>query len=262
MRRTIIYLTAIILLTACSSYIDDDEQLIYVRPANVARAVLIEDFTGQRCINCPDAADEIERLRQQYGDSVVIAVSIHGGPLAFSGSATAVGLRTAEGDLYTDYWDVSNTLPKGLVSRTTAPTNYDQWGTLVRQAVQQPATVRLQGAVSYDADARQLTATTTVLGIEAAAGAKLQLWLTESGITAMQSMPDGTVNRQYQHNHVFRTAINGPWGEDFPLAEGQERTVTHTATVAADWNADRLSVVAFVYNATGVLQVIESKVKH
>ena len=35
---------------ACS-HIDEDERLIYVKPAAVQRSVLLEDFTGQRCIN-------------------------------------------------------------------------------------------------------------------------------------------------------------------------------------------------------------------
>ena len=56
-------LTAL-LMVACS-HIDEDEQLIYVKPAPVERCVLIEDFTGQRCVNCPNAAEEIEKLIEQ-----------------------------------------------------------------------------------------------------------------------------------------------------------------------------------------------------
>ena len=260
MRRSIIYIIiGVALLTACS-HVADDERFIYVPPTDVARAVLIEDFTGQRCVNCPDAADTIRSLQSQYGDSVVIAVAIHGGPLAFAGNAANIGLLTDEGDRYVDYWGVS-AFPMGLVNRSGAVSNIDQWPRLVREAAAQPAAVELSGATAYDAATRQLTVTATALGLRAVPSAKLQLWLTENSITAMQLMPDGTLNRDYRHNHVFRTSINGTWGEDLPLAEGEERTVSHAVSVSDEWNADRLSVVAFVYDATGVLQVIELRIK-
>ena len=40
----------IVALMACS-HIDEDERLIYVKPVAASRNVLIEDFTGQRCVN-------------------------------------------------------------------------------------------------------------------------------------------------------------------------------------------------------------------
>ena len=60
-------------LVACDN-IPEDERLVYVKPAPVARTVLIEDFTGQRCVNCPNATEAIEALIEQYGDTGVIAV--------------------------------------------------------------------------------------------------------------------------------------------------------------------------------------------
>ena len=68
-------LLATLLMQACGDIAEED-RLIYVKPAAVERSVLIEDFTGQRCVNCPNAADEIAKLHEQYGDAI-IAVSIH-----------------------------------------------------------------------------------------------------------------------------------------------------------------------------------------
>lgn len=257
-RNCLIYIIDIILTTACS-HIADDDRLIYVPPVDVARAVLIEDFTGQRCVNCPDAADTIASLQRQYGDSAIIAVGIHGGPLAFAGNATNIGLLTDEGNAYVDHWAI-DAFPKGLVNRATPASNCDQWPTLVREAISQPATVELSATARYDVATRRLSITTTALGLAALPEAHLQLWLTESAITALQMMPDGSVNRQYQHNHVFRTSVNGSWGEPFPLVEGQERTVNHTVAVADDWQPQHLAVVAFIYTPTGgVQQVVEAR---
>lgn len=40
-------------LAACSDIAEDD-RFEYVEPAEVAKRVLIEDLTGQLCLNCPD----------------------------------------------------------------------------------------------------------------------------------------------------------------------------------------------------------------
>ena len=65
------YCLLIVLLTQSCSQINESERFIVVEPATVTRAVLIEEFTGQRCVNCPNAATEIARLQQSYGEDNV-----------------------------------------------------------------------------------------------------------------------------------------------------------------------------------------------
>ena len=74
-------LAAALLLISCDE-VSSSKRLIYVEPPEVGRAVLIEDYTGQYCVNCPKASQEIERLLEQYGDTTVIAVAIHSGPFS------------------------------------------------------------------------------------------------------------------------------------------------------------------------------------
>lgn len=218
------------------------------------RRVLIEEFTGQRCVNCPNAAAEIQRLKQAYGADTVIAVSIHGGELAFYSTAKLLGLRTELGDEYNKRWNVA-AWPKGMVNRSGLLSDYEEWFTLVNSAVKQEAPLKLS------VEATTSAITTTAEALKPVQG-KLQLWVTESGITAMQAMPDGTNNREYTHNHVLRTAVNGAWGEDITLAQGQTETFTHTIALDPAWNSGSLSVVAFVYNdSEGLLQVVETAVK-
>ena len=111
-----IYGLLIVLLTHSCSRIDESERFIDVEPANVARAVLIEEFTGQRCVNCPNAATEIARLQQTYGEDHVIAVGIHSGPLAIYSKGQVIGLRTELGDTYYNYWGVEEE-PSALINR-------------------------------------------------------------------------------------------------------------------------------------------------
>ena len=62
-------LTLAALMMASCDEVDPQDRLIYVEPPEVSRAVLIEDFTGQYCVNCPRATEEIERLIEEYGDT-------------------------------------------------------------------------------------------------------------------------------------------------------------------------------------------------
>ena len=83
----------------------------------------------------------------------------------------------------------------------------------------------------------------------------------EDGITAMQLMPDGSANREYVHNHVLRTAVNGAWGESFTINEGETKQQTLSQAVDSKWNTANLSIVAFVYNDDGVEQAVKTKVR-
>ena len=88
----------------------------------------------------------------------------------------------------------------------------------------------------------------------------LQVWVTEDNITALQMMPDGSTNREYVHNHELRTPVNGTWGESITIEEGQGNIITLQQPLNAEWNTDHLSVVAFVYDDTGVLQATRAQV--
>lgn len=245
-------LTAMLTLTmsACS-HIDESDRLIYVKPADVKRRVLLEDFTGQRCVNCPKASDEIKTLQEQYGEEHVIAVGIHSGPLGFYTKGDYLGLSTEVGDEYYDHWALEYQ-PVGLIDRG-APLEYTAWNARIREELEKTAPVEID--IELHQKDNQLTVRAEVMGIDGTTSGKLQLWLTEDGITAFQMMPDGTRNMEYIHRHVFRAAINGTWGESVSVAEGETITTKdYLFTIPEGWNADRLSVVAFVYNDQGVLQ--------
>lgn len=243
---------AVAAFSSCSN-VDDDERYIYVKPADIGRCVLIEDFTGQRCSNCPRATATIESLQEQYGAENVVAVGIHSGPLGFAGNSKYVGLMTDTGNEYY----MSNNIPSqpyGVINRTSKSGNDSEWGTIVYNEIQKTAPVSITLANSYDSNSRTATIDVSMLGINGVSG-KLQVWLIEDGITALQMMQDGTVNYDYVHNHVFREAVNGTWGEDVSIAEGATAAKQYTVTLSDKYVAENVSVVAFVYNDSGVQQV-------
>jgi hypothetical protein len=247
-------LTAVF-MTACS-HIDEDERLIYVKPAAVERSVLLEDFTGQRCVNCPNAAEEIEKLIEQYGEDAIIAVSIHSGPLGFHTNPRFYGLSTDEGDEYYNHWNLEYQ-PVGIIDRG-APAEYTAWGTLIREELQKTAPVDINLTVTLG-DSLQVEIYTLIQGVDGNTQGKLQLWVVEDNITAFQMMPDGTRNDNYVHRHVFRATVNGQWGDDIDVQEGYNVLKDYNIILSSEWNPENLSVIAFVYNDSGVLQVTRAK---
>lgn len=261
MKRNYIYLSALCLLSALCvgcSHIDQDEQLIYVKPADVSRAVLIEDFTGQNCLNCPNATVAIADLQETYGHDNVVAVGIYSGDFGYMRGDfnRPYPLTTTVGHEYYKHWKLDHQ-PVGIVNRHGA-SEYQDWARQALEQMQQKARLQLSARATLDAESRTMTIAVTALGTDGDTDGKLQLWLTEDSIVDGQRMPDGVWNKEYLHNHVFRDAVNGQWGTDFRLAEGETREETFTYTIAEDkaWVPKNMHVVAFVYTGQGVEQVV------
>ena len=252
--RNILYLLALWLLS-CDPIAEED-RLIYEAPPVVNRSVLIEDFTGQRCVNCPNAADEIHSLQQEYGEDMIIAVGIHGGPMAVwpNPERGIVGLATETGDNYNTYWKVEQ-WPMGMVNRGGV-TPYTNWKGLVREELQKTAPVALVSDFYQMAGAKSGKIQLSLEGTHGNTTAKLQLWVVEDDIKAIQLMPDGKANADYIHQHVFRAAVNGEWGEDIRVEEGKTVVTHNNIAIPSDWKRENLSFVAFVYNEQGVQQVV------
>ena len=264
--KTKIFLSSLIcLLFAACDHISDDDRLIYVEPTqqdsietdttatSTLRHILLEDFTGQMCVNCPLGTEVIEQLQEAYDDQF-IAVGIHGGPLGFKGNASSLGLATDLGDEYYDHWQLEYQ-PVGLIDRHGA-VNYPDWMTKVREELAQTSSISMELEAILNGDQMAINVKETCLSNTY--NGNLQVWVLEDSITATQKMPNGTVNKQYVHNHVLRTAVNGNWGEGVSLNANEPKTHTYRLSVDAKWNTNHLSVVAFVYNDNGVEQAIKT----
>lgn len=249
---------AMAMAAASCSNIDEGDRLIYVKPAEVGRAILIEDFTGQKCINCPTGTEIINGIVETYGEDNVIAVGIHSGPLGFAGNSKTVGLMTDTGNEYYTRWDKENKMgqPWVIFNRKTSPdSHYNNWAAMVGTIISEKANLSVKIANAYDAATRTLTTTVGADGLSGSVKGKLQVWIVEDGVTALQKMPDGSTNKKYIHNHVFRAAVNGTWGEDVTVKEGETTTKQYSYKLPEAWVADNIAVVAFVYNDSGVENV-------
>lgn len=251
------------LLLSCS-HIDESERLIEVAiddtptpgdtllPEEIVRHVLLEDFTGQRCVNCPNGAVIISQLEEAYGERF-IPVGIYWEPIPVPN-----GLATETGKEYYSHWSIEGQ-PAGRVDRQGAirysPNN---WIADVAEALKRPANVAMQ--LDATLNGQQIDINVMETCPQNPVSGSLQVWIVEDSITATQLMPNGPAKRDYVHNHAFRTAVNGSWGDPVTVAVGDTLRQSYQQTVSSQWNTAQLSVVAFVYNDQGVEQVAKSQV--
>ena len=260
---TILLAAAALGLTACDDIASGD-RYDELAPIDPKRSVLLEEYTGQLCIRCPAAHAVIEELAEQYGDRF-IAVSFHCGGAAFSIPANdpnwggIVGLATPLSEEYGKAAGITNMLPKGRVDRHGQLTDPPVWSDAVRQAVVLDSPLQLELKASLSDDHKSLSVKATMLASSNVSGARLQLWVVENDITAMQLLADGSADMNYVHNNVFRADVNGYGGEAVTLQQGVYTTAEHTLALSPDWVPEHLAIVGFVYNDSGVLQATRFK---
>ncbi len=260
--RNILLLATVAVATSACNDIAEDERYIPIESVDAKRAVLIEDFTGQNCVNCPDAHATIEALVEQYGDAV-IPVSIHAG--AFGIPATNkryTGLMQPEGDTYNNAWGITS-WPMGVVNRVGGATEHTAWATAVRTALETPTPLEIEMTATCPEGSSDIAIDITCSQTEDING-YLQVWIIENGIVARQeSATEGRINN-YVHNNVYRASTNGVGGEPVALKAMIHQSFSYTqelrATATETWVPDNLQVVAFVYNAAGVVQAARTDV--
>lgn len=248
------------------------------------RKILVEEFTGHKCGNCPAGAEKVEELLVVYPENVV-AISIHSGFFARTDASYPADYRTPVGTQIDDYFGVSKAgNPNGLVNRMPFEGKIilgeNAWAPAVESYLQSTPVATIEIQPSFNESSRVLSAVVTVRYLsDRAAIDNLALYVTEDSIISPQTdyrLPgDGKISN-YVHRHVFRGSFNGAWGDAIPLdtlIAGESQKIpakrgttvvkTYQMTLPAGWNASKCAVVGLVSdNATNeVLQVEEKKIK-
>lgn len=264
-----------LMLTSCDN-VDEDDRYLEAPEVTPQRGVLLVDFTGQNCINCPTAHETMEQLEKQYGRDKLIAVSVHSGSLSIPVSRTnfntgRVGLMCAEGQALSDAWGIS-TWPRGVIDLTGSSMNFDQWSYAVYNIIGKPSDVAIDAKVSYTAkedvpestENGRISVTAEITSTADIKDAYVQFWITQDDIKAPQKFPDHTQS-DYIHNNVFRAMIFDQPGQKTEIKAGEKITVTGSLDCRFNdkerWEIDDLYVLAYVYESgKGVHNIVRVKV--
>lgn len=278
-------ITAILVFAASCDEIDTPYKVKngpVVDTSKSARKILIEEFTGSQCPNCPTAGDLAKSIYEAYQGNVIV-VSVHAGDLAEPKPSEGFpyDFTTDVGDELYSYFGVPFT-PTGLINRTDASASSKVYGKGAwEQAVSslngKKAPVRIELKAEFALGTNTLSADVEVYYPQAgSANQSLVVYVLEDSIIQPQldkrADPDLVTN--YCHNHVLRCSMNSVWGEklsasDIPLGTTIKKNYTITKGQSGfpnsgDWVPKNLKVVAFVIDkdATNeVLQAEESEVE-
>ncbi len=282
MKKYLAILSSILLITSCDivdgPYITDSES--YVNPD---KKVLIEDFTGHRCPNCPGAARELEEIHNVYGDQIIgmaIHVSAFAKPNHPSQEGYQYDFRTEWGNNWDAIYEISNNgLPAGMVNRVGYQENShrlgeSEWAAIVANELQKD----IDFIISIDADTNTILISST-LEKTVTNNFYLVVCLTESNIINWQEDSDDPLLSvpNYEHNHVLRTVIydgilsnesnfeNGLIIEnnfEISLYQLEQYNINYSNNAASGngnaggWNPSNMHVIAYIYN-TNTKEIVQ-----
>jgi hypothetical protein len=227
------------------------------------RKVLVEDYTGHTCGNCPRAAEKLKELECQWGDRVV-PMAIHAGffalPESNANGSYATDHRTAEGNEYnTTFGNSALGLPNGLVNRKSFSGQFPQdrsvWAEHVAAELALPAEAYLTMQNTYSEASRTVNTSIDISVLSNLNNGPYYIIvaLTEDSIVDWQKdyeLGDDENIAGYVHNHAHRVNFNGTWGTQVGtgnLAAGQVVNVSYSLQLNPDWRDAHCNVVAFVY---------------
>ena len=237
------------------------------------RKILVEDYTGHYCPNCPNAAVALKQLEQDYPDRIV-GVASHVSNFAYPGPGIFnFDFRTTCGNDWDAQFGVSlQGLPKGMVNRVGYPTSnhvmeYTIWDDTVASLINLPADASLEISNVYNSSSNTVETTISSKFVNALSGNYfLSVVYTEDSIIQPQSLPSGSpqpVDTFYVHMHALRGDINGSWGEKIATDPAENFTVskTYTKQLVSGAVPEHCKVVAFIYKE-GTYEVIQAEEKH
>lgn len=271
--KSLMLLIFSVILTAC-----DIIEEPYTKPVDnnsngdeVLQKVLLEEFTGHQCPNCPAAAKEASDLHDYYGERFII-IAYHAGWFARTTADFPTDYRAAIGEEFNSFFQVTS-YPKGMINRklynSSLLLNPLDWGSAIESIIYNEPKLKFEITKSYNQSNRLLAVNAKVKSLTDVNPLNVCVFITESNLVSPQKVsgdsnyPDGVIP-EYVHNHVFRGSLNGAWGSSaFSQGAGanQTETVTASGTLAENWIPENIEIVCIAFDAsTGeVIQVEKIK---
>lgn len=243
----------------------------------VYKNVLVEDYTGSTCVNCPPAATALDSLISLYGDRIT-PLSVNAGNFAVPVTTYSLNLQSAVGDAYDGFFNMSNTgNPCGMVNRKGNPLSskyllYPLWASTTQSIIlNDTAFIKLKLVITFDTTTKALTVNATSTFLKSLSGTyNLVVLLTQDSIVGPQKSGTSGEIANYVHRFVLRDAITTTWGDALVTAGASANQIVvknYNYTINAVYPAagstnnpankpaiackfKQCSIVAYVYDAT------------
>ena len=206
------------------------QQYVVTTPTN--KNVLLEEYTGGYCSYCPNGHRIANEVAAKYPGRV-FPVNIHAGNFAYT---TYPNMTTTQGNEYNNNFGVTS-YPTGILNRV-GQVSYTQWEAKVDEMMKENAIVNIAGDYTINAATRTVQITVEMYYTDNSSQSTnyLTIYMLQDDIVGYQAgsnlNPTQIVDGQYNHTHVFRSAITSTWGDAVsPTTAGSLITKTYTYTI-------------------------------
>lgn len=274
------YFFGAVLLMAFSACNEPVIDIPLVEPQTGDRYILLEEFTGVRCVTCPQGAAEIANLKSFYGKNL-IPVAIHAGFFAVKYPGSRFDLKTTNGQSLHDWFGAPDGYPSAVINRQVFAgesglhLGRNQWANYIAQQLQVIPKVKLSMSARFEESSRRLEVTVDVEAQEDInKDMRLSVLIKEDNIVDVQAdvnAPGGLVP-QYNHKYVLRDMLTNFDGNFLTnrmrFKEKVSQTLVYQVPVEENgwWKVEDMQIVAFVTEQTSnkpgeVLNALEIPLK-
>ena len=228
------------------------------------KMVLIKDFTGARCVNCPAAAEYAHNLQHQLDEDHIFIMSVHAGFLA-QPMGQFPNFLTDEGTEWYNNHDSNPLFTVDHVALTDGNSlKVEQIDTPVVTALDEEQSFEIVIGRQFDPTSRQLQVNIQAVSLTDRDGHFfITACLVEDNIVGWQIIPGGT-DKEYVFHNVFRGTLNGAYGESFEdhhVDSDDTFSFNYNTEINADYNADECYVVVYVYDRNQGDKILQTAVK-
>lgn len=228
------------------------------------KMVLIKDFTGARCVNCPAAAEYAHNLQHQLDEDHIFIMSVHAGFLA-QPMGQFPNFLTDEGTEWYNNHDSNPLFTVDHVALTDGNSlKVEQIDTPVVTALDEEQSFEIVIGRQFDPTSRQLQVNIQAVSLTDRDGHFfITACLVEDNIVGWQIIPGGT-DKEYVFHNVFRGTLNGAYGESFEdhhVDSDDTFSFSYNTEINADYNADECYLVVYVYDRNQGDKILQTAVK-
>lgn len=230
-------------------------------PVNTQKKVLVEEYTGVRCGNCPAGSSLLQTLKQEYGEQLVI-VSFHAGFFAKPYPESQQDFKTDQTEALQSHLGEPLGYPAAVVNRKVFDGDFiltaNDWAIRIADELNVPYGIGIELATQIENNTLDIT-------VEAALSESfsdelfITLYVVEDNIVDAQATPQ-TILTDYTHHAILRKIITPVIGEPLNInSSGQQFSKAFSTSLEDHWNLNELSVVAFIHYNGENLEVLQAE---
>jgi len=227
----------------------------YVSTDSQDKNVILEEFTGVNCPNCPQGHVVANQILEDHpGRAWVVGFHPFNSNYTTPGAGQPDFRRHHADSLYmTPYCGSSRFMPSAFINRRVYNNERIQsrtvWANYTNQFLAEASPVNVGLATSYDETTKQLDILVEIYYTDDMTDLNtLNVLFSESGMVAYQS--GGSAN--YIHKHVFRETFTAQWGDPISQQTTQGTFIQNTFTFdnsAEEYDMAECEVLAYVVNS-------------